>query len=222
VVVSIRDDGFDADSASQIFDLFARAPRPASGPRGGLGIGLTITRRLVELHGRSITARSEGPGRGATFTVRLPASARPGRAEEEAPGAGAGPSAESPRRRILVMDDNEDAARGLAKLLGRAGHEVEVVHDGLSTIGRARDVRPEIVVLDVGMPGMDGYQVAAELRRDECSRDLVLIAVTGYCQESDRARTRQAGFDHHLVKPVNFDALASVLGASNPRSASAL
>jgi two-component system CheB/CheR fusion protein len=168
---------------------------------------LTLVRSLTELHGGTATAASEGPGRGTEFTIRLPAAERPG-----SQGGAAGPAGlAGGQARVLVVDDNVDLARGLARLLKLLGHEVQMVHDGPSALEAARAFRPVVVLLDIGLPGLDGYEVARRLRREDWGRDAQIIAITGYGQEDDRRRSTEAGCDHHLVKPIDFKALVSVL-----------
>jgi CheY-like chemotaxis protein len=165
-----------------------------------LGIGLTLVRSLVELHGGSVEARSAGRGRGSQFLVRLPVLHLPQplpRAEE--PGASARPGH---ARRVLVVDDNLDSAQSTAMLLGLAGHEVRVAHEGTGALEAAAQFRPEVVVLDIGLPGMSGYDVARHLRGRRESAHVLLIALTGYGRPEDAVRIKAAGFDHHLVKPA--------------------
>ena len=169
---------------------------------------ITLARKLAEMHGGGVTAASEGPGRGSEFTVRLPALGEP-----VAPKAG--PRATLPRAarqssRVLVVDDNRDTAAGLSKLLKLLGHDVRVAYDGPTAVELARTHRPEVVLLDIGLPGMDGYEVAKRLRGEEGCRGAMIVAASGYGQEEDRRRSREAGFDHHLVKPVDFDALMAL------------
>ena len=219
VVISVKDQGVGIlpEKLPEMFELFTQGDRSLARSEGGLGIGLTVVKKLVELHGGSVSATSGGPGLGSEFTVRFPSANRP----EEA-GASPEPPAPTtrrPRSRILVVDDNVDTARGLARLLGRAGHEVRAVHGGLEGIEAAREFRPEIVLLDIGLPGMDGYQVASTLRQGESGGDLLIIALSGYGQEEDRKLSRRAGFDQHLVKPVDFDELLSLLADQGGRRA---
>jgi CheY-like chemotaxis protein len=176
-----------------------------------VGIGLTLVRRLVELHGGTVTAHSDGPGRGSEFVVRLPALHGPH------PGAGPGPADEggapwaAPPRRVLVVDDNQDAADSLALLLRLAGQDVRVAYDGHVALAVVAEFRPALAFLDIGMPGMDGYELADRLRRVADLRGLTLVALTGWGQEEDRRRSRAAGFDLHLTKPVEPAALRAVL-----------
>ncbi len=211
VVLRVRDTGIGIEPAllPRIFDLFVQAERRLDRSQGGVGIGLTLVKRLVELHGGSVAAHSEGPGRGSDFVVRLPAARAAGeRPAGPAPG-GAAPA--PPRRRVLVVDDNPDAADSLALLLGLAGQEVRAAYDGPSALARAGDFRPQMVFLDIGMPGMDGYEVARRLRRQAGPNGVVLVALTGWGQDEDRRRSEEAGFDRHLVKPVEPEALEAIL-----------
>jgi len=206
-VVRVRDNGIGIDPAllPHIFELFTQAERSLDRSQGGLGIGLTLARRLVELHGGSVTARSEGVGTGSEFTVRLPMSPSEAGAVETAPEPsheGADP-VHAPIRKVLVVDDNVDGAKVLARLLKASGHRVEVVHDGLHALEVARTSTPEVVLLDIGLPELDGYDVARRMRRLKGLEHVMLVALTGYGQEADRVRASAAGFDHHLVKPVD-------------------
>jgi len=214
-VVRVRDNGLGIapELLPKIFDLFVQGSRSLDRAAGGLGIGLSLVREIVRLHGGTISAVSAGAGQGSEFTVRLPL-ARVDPAEASKPSSGMRTT--GAQRRILVVDDNRDAATSMALLLGAFGHEVHTVHDGASAIEQARTLRPDVVLLDIGLPGMDGYDVAARLRELDGLRDTVLIGITGYGQEDDRRRSRDAGFDHHLVKPVEIgilnDLLSTVVG----------
>jgi CheY-like chemotaxis protein len=214
LVIEIRDTGLGIapELLPKVFDLFVQGDRSAARTEGGLGIGLTLVRKLAELHGGSVAAASEGPGQGSRFTVRLPALA-------ESAARPAGPTS-LPRvarqaSRVLVVDDMQDTARGLAKMIKLLGHDVRVAHDGIAALEVARGHRPEIVLLDIGLPGMDGYEVARQMRQEDYCKDAVIIAVSGYGQEDDRRRSQEAGFDYHLVKPVDYGVLM-VLFASQP------
>jgi PAS domain S-box-containing protein len=206
-VVTVRDDGIGMtpDLLARAFDLFVQGTRALDRAQGGLGIGLTLVQTLVSLHGGSVRAASEGPGRGSQLVVRLPlappAQLRPAPPAAAAPRAGAG----GPLR-VLVVDDNVDAAKALEQLLRLTGHEVSVAHDGPAALAAAAAAPPDLVLLDIGLPGMDGYAVAARLRAAGHA-DTALVALTGYGREDDRRRSRDAGFDHHLVKPIGFGQL---------------
>jgi PAS domain S-box-containing protein len=210
VAFRVQDDGMGIppESLPTMFELFAQGERTVARSEGGLGIGLTLVRKLAEMHGGSVSAQSEGPGKGSVFTVRLPAAD-----EGAAVAASAAPAGKAGqgRSRILVVDDNVDTARGLARLLKLLGHELAIAYDGPSAIEAARGFRPDAILLDIGLPIMSGYEVAARLRREECCKDAVIIAVSGYGQEEDRRRSKEAGFDDHLVKPVDLDLLAAKL-----------
>ena len=212
VVVTVTDTGIGIarEALPQVFEMFTQVGRHRDRSQGGLGIGLALVRRLVELHGGSVTAQSPGVGQGSTFTVRLPMTDPSTPAPPAAPSAAPAPAA-PPLFRVLVVDDNVDAAESLAALLELDGHETRVAHDGDEAIARAAEFRPEIVFLDIGMPGKDGYEVARELRRDPCHRDTMLVALTGWGAQDDRARTKSAGFDHHLTKPAELPAVEELL-----------
>lgn len=192
--------------------MFTQADRTLERAQGGLGIGLTLVRRLVEMHGGTVEAFSEGTGRGSTFTVRLPlAQVKPEQAEEQRGEGQQAPA--SGRRRILVVDDNVDSAQSLAMLLRLTGNEVRTVHDGPSALEAAAAFVPDVVLLDIGLPGMNGLDAARRMREMPRLRDTVLIAQTGWGQQEDRRRTEEAGFNAHLVKPVDFAALQVVLAS---------
>ncbi|MBK5298207.1 MAG: CHASE3 domain-containing protein [Vicinamibacteria bacterium] len=216
VVVSVRDTGIGIapEMLPYVFDMFVQADRSLERAQGGLGIGLTLVRRLVELHHGLVTVRSEGPGKGSEFVVRLPRLAA---GEDEATTApAAGSTGLLPARRILVVDDNKDAVDSLSLLLTIVGQTVASAHDGIEALSQVERFGPEVVVLDIGLPGLNGYEVARRIRSMEGGRRVVLVALTGWGQDEDRRRTVEAGFDHHLVKPVDFDALKALL-AGLPR-----
>ncbi len=206
-VVTISDSGVGIapDALPLVFEMFTQVERKLDRASGGLGIGLALVRRLVELHGGSVSTQSAGAGKGSTFTVRLPL-AQPLAAPLEPvhPAAAAPAASDAPVYRVLVVDDNVDAAESLAALLQLQGHATCVAHDGNQALSAAHDFRPEIVFLDIGMPGKDGYEVARELRGQPATRQAVLVALTGWGAREDRARTRSAGFDHHLTKPAGL------------------
>jgi len=211
-VCRVKDNGvgIPAELLPRIFDLFVQSDRSLARSEGGLGIGLTLVRSLAELHGGTITATSDGPDRGSEFVLRLPAAITPATPGSGSPG---GPAKRQPRGLpILVVDDNEDTARGMAKLLRLSGHTVWVAHTGPDALALAREHRPEVMLLDIGLPGMDGYELASELRQEEWSKDSVLIAVSGYGEAQAREQSKKAGFHHHLVKPVNFDTILALVG----------
>ncbi|HKE13304.1 MAG TPA: PAS domain-containing protein, partial [Kofleriaceae bacterium] len=216
VVVSVRDDGagIAPPLLSRIFDLFFQGDTSLARVSGGLGIGLTMVRRLAELHGGRVEARSPGPGQGSEFLVWLPSV--PGKPPAPAQSL---PSARqrTEARRILVVDDNNDAAETLAVLLRLSGHQVELADSGPAALKAAEAFEPEVILLDIGLPGMDGYQVARRLRQLPATREALLIAVSGYGREDDRRHSREAGFDHHLVKPADPDMLQELLTQARPR-----
>jgi PAS domain S-box-containing protein len=207
----VRDNGvgIPAGMLARVFDPFTQVDGAADRSRDGLGIGLTLVRTLVELHGGTVEARSDGPGTGSEFVVRLPLGAGP----EPAPPPPAPAPPPGPPRRVLVVDDNEDAADTLAALLSLTGHEARAAYDGPAALAAAGEFRPEVVLTDLGMPGMDGYELARRFRAEPAFRGVVLVAVTGWGQDEDRRRTAEAGFDHHLVKPVAPDAVRRLLAA---------
>jgi PAS domain S-box-containing protein len=211
-VIRVSDSGIGIPSEmiSRIFEMFTQADRSVDRSQGGLGVGLTLARRLVELHGGTIEARSEGSGMGSEFVVRLPAIARP---ITETPRGGKRSNVLdfSSSLRVLVVDDNEDSAAGLGILLEMTGNEVRTAHDGIEALGAAESFRPHVVLLDIGLPKMDGYDVARTIRRQPWGERTVLIAVTGWGEASDRLRSGEAGFDHHLVKPVDIGGLMRLL-----------
>jgi CheY-like chemotaxis protein len=204
--------GIPPEMLLRVFEMFTQVDGRSTRTQGGLGIGLGLVKGLVEMHGGTITATSGGTGAGSEFMVRLPAIAAP------PPGAAAGRPAERdalmelPCRRLLVVDDNVDAANSLAKVLRRIyKQDVRAAHGGPEALTIAGEFQPEVILLDIGMPGMDGYEVARRLRSSPNSSTSLLVAMTGWGQDSDRQRAKEAGFDHHLVKPVDPEAISALL-----------
>jgi CheY-like chemotaxis protein len=215
-VLRVRDTGMGipVEMLGSVFELFTQADRSLDRAHGGLGIGLTLVRQLVEMHQGSVEAHSDGPGKGSEFVVRLPLMAEP--APPDRPGRSASAGPDGPSRRILIVDDHGDVAESLRTLLDLAGHQVAVAHDGAAALEAVASFRPEVVLLDIGLPGMDGYEVARRLRALPAGKALVLVATTGYGQLEDRSRSRAAGFDWHLVKPVDLEELSGVLARLAP------
>lgn len=211
-VISVRDDGIGIPdhAALLIFDMFSQVGASIDRAQGGLGIGLSLARRLVQLHGGSIDLVRDGAERGSRFDIRLPL-ARP--AVQNAPGPTAVPPAPIPARglRVLVVDDNVDAADMLSELMQVTGHSTVVANDGARALELAADFHPEVAFLDIGMPGMNGYELARQLRRMAGLKHIVLVALTGWGDDKDRARSKAAGFDHHLIKPAKLDAVEALL-----------
>ena len=210
LVVGVKDDGpgLSKELRNHAFELFMQGPQTRARARGGLGIGLTLVRRLVELHGGTVEALSEGPGKGTEFVVRLPLRLPP--VADGAPPT-AGVASSGPKRRILVVDDNVDAAEALGELLRDYGHEVATAHDGPQALDNARLHHPEIILLDISMPEMDGYEVARRMRGELGLGDALLIALSGYGEDRHRRLAREAGFDQHVTKPVDASKLEELL-----------
>jgi signal transduction histidine kinase/CheY-like chemotaxis protein len=212
VVVAVADTGIGipADMLPRVFEMFTQVDRSLERSQGGLGIGLSLVKKLVEMHGGSVEARSDGPGKGSRFAVRLPVVLS--LAHETQRVEGGGDQAGRPgRRRILVVDDNRDSAESLALMLRMMGNEVFTAHDGLEAVEAAGNFRPDVVLLDLGMPKMNGYAAARCIRQQAWGRNMVLVALTGWGQEEDRRKSKEAGFDHHLVKPVEASTLERLL-----------
>ncbi len=214
-VVSVSDNGIGIPAADlpHVFELFSQVRLHQGRAEGGLGIGLSIVRKLVEMHQGAVSVHSEGSGRGSTFTVRLPLLS--GGATPQAQVKSVRPPRGVAPRRILVVDDNTDAALSLAVLLEHQGHEVATAHDGAEAVAKARDLRPHIVFLDLGMPRMGGLEAARLLRSSSGGEPMLLVALTGWGQKEDHQRTLEAGFDLHLLKPINGEELDKVLAASS-------
>jgi len=212
VRISVKDDGIGIanEAMPRLFTLFSQLQVDNARMQGGLGIGLALVQRLAGMHGGRVEAHSDGPGLGSTFTVILPLThveADPmSPAEESIP-------TEAARRRILVADDNIDALDSLAMLLEFAGHEVQKARDGAEALESARAWRPDIMLLDLGMPKLTGYEVAQRVRAEEWGRPVKLVAISGWGQSEDQRRSRESGFDQHLVKPISFESLNGILSA---------
>jgi signal transduction histidine kinase len=213
IVVTVKDTGMGIPPGQigRMFELFAQGDRSLERSEGGLGIGLTLARSLAEMHGGRLTATSAGPGRGSEFVVRLPTA--PPLADNATRPNPRGEASVERRLRVLVIDDNIDMARALASLLTLLDHQAWTAHDGPSGLEAARIHRPQVVLLDIGLPGMDGYQVAERLRREEFGKSIRLVAVTGYGQEEDRERALSAGFDQFVTKPVDYATLLTLTAA---------
>jgi CheY-like chemotaxis protein len=211
--------GIAPELLPRIFELFTQVHSKSERAQGGLGIGLALVRRLTEMHGGTVSVHSDGAGRGAEFTVRLPIMA-PQMAGLSSQKRESGAIPRIARQRILVADDNHDAAEALSLQLQLAGHDVRTAHDGVEALAVAEAFEPDIVLLDLGMPKMDGYEVARQVRMRPQGRRVKLIALTGWGQQQDRDRTSAAGFDAHLVKPVAeahlFRALATAVQTRQP------
>ena len=208
----VRDSGIGipAEAMPRLFTLFSRLPGTSPGAQAGLGVGLALVRRLVEMHGGSVSAQSDGIEQGSEFVVRLPARTRAPAPVEPARSA-ATVEVREPGRRILIVDDNVDALEGLAILLQTAGYEVLKASDGRQALQIAAASHPDFALLDIGMPHMDGYEVARRIRAESWGREIPLVALSGWGQSEDLRRTRESGFDYHLVKPVSFEAVIDVL-----------
>jgi len=215
-VLQVADNGqgISPEALPHIFDLFMQAERGLDRRQGGLGIGLTLVRRLVELHEGRVKAESAGPGRGSRFTVWLPVAA-PAEAERPAPARHTGGVANG-MHRVLVVDDNLDAADSTAMLVRALGHQVKLAYDAALALDIAASFEPDVVLLDIGLPDLDGYQLAPRLRALDGLAQVFLVAISGYGRQEDRAASRAAGIDRHLVKPVGTAALLEILGRVDP------
>jgi CheY-like chemotaxis protein len=215
LLVAVRDTGIGipAEMMPRLFEMFSQAPHALGRSQGGLGLGLALVRGIVQLHGGSVSARSDGTNRGSEFTVRLPLGVPASIAQ-----ASAQPTSpvDAAAVRVLVVDDNEDAAEMCATLLELAGHDVRRAYNGRSALALANAFRPRVVLLDIGLPDIDGYEVARALRRAPWAAGILLIAVSGWGQEQDKQRALEAGFDHHLTKPIDLSALERVLKPITP------
>jgi len=212
VLVKVKDTGLGIppEKLHSVFEMFSQIDGSLERSQGGLGLGLTLVKRLVEMHGGTVEARSEGPGRGSEFLVRLPIL------EDQAKPLVTAVSEKRPTpvRRILVVDDNHDSAISLAMLLTLTGNETHTAHDGVEAFEAAKKWLPEVVLLDIGLPRMNGLDVCRRIREQPWGKDMVLVALTGWGQDEDRRKSQDAGFDHHMVKPVDHAALMKFLGES--------
>jgi PAS domain S-box-containing protein len=212
VVVVVRDTGIGIppDALPRIFDMFSQADRSIERSTGGLGIGLALVKGIVEMHGGRVAAMSEGQGKGSTFTIKLPVLRSP-TTTVVAVASDSEKTAAGPRQRILVVDDNRDSAILMAMMLKLGGNEVETAHDGVEAIDKAQRFRPEAILMDVGMPRLDGYEATRRIREEPWGRSIVIVALTGWGQDEDKARSQEAGCDGHLVKPVKLSELENLL-----------
>jgi len=212
-VISVRDNGIGipCEMLPRIFEMFTQVDRSLERSQGGLGIGLTLVRRLVDLHDGTIEARSDGPDHGSEFVVRLPLIPLP---LETPPRMDVRRAAALSGIRILVVDDNKDSADSLGMLLRLKGNEIRTAHDGLEAVAVAEKFHPELVLLDIGLPKLNGYDVARRIRQQPWGQGVILVALTGWGQDEDRRRSKEAGFNFHIVKPVELSALESLLAGS--------
>jgi signal transduction histidine kinase len=213
VVIKVRDQGvgIPREKLSEIFEMFSQVNRTLNRSQGGLGIGLALVRRLVEMHGGTVVAESEGPNRGSSFTVRIPAERASAAATSSSNGE---PVARPDGRRVLIVDDNVDAAESLSDFLNMSGHETRIAHTGQEAIEAAMQFLPAVVLLDIGLPGMSGYEVAHHLRQQAAVSGATLVAVTGWGTDEDKRNAASAGFDYHLTKPVQAAAIEKILSDS--------
>ena len=216
VLVTVKDNGagIPQDKLSTIFDMFMQVDRSSERSQGGLGIGLTLVKRLVEMHGGSVEARSEGEGQGSEFIVRLPILSQTAHVMSPRPSV---EKEVTPTRRVLIVDDNKDSADSLAMLLEITGNKTYMAHDGVEAIRAVEEHRPDVLLLDIGLPKLSGHDVCRRVREQPWGKDIVVIALTGWGQEEDRRKSQEAGFDGHLVKPVDYDELLSLLGSLTNR-----
>src|SRR4051794_7682038 len=209
-VVTVEDTGIGipAEALPRLFEMFSQVDRNLDRAQGGLGIGLALVKGLTESHGGTVKVFSAGVGKGSSFVVRLPVSPGVPVREKQSPTDGA---AFGPRRRILVVDDNRDGASSLAMLLAVMGHDTRIAHDGLEGVKLAEAFRPDLIVLDIGLPKLNGLDACRRIRQQPWAKNVVIAAATGWGQDEDRRRSEEAGFDHHLVKPVDAAALGTLV-----------
>jgi CheY-like chemotaxis protein/two-component sensor histidine kinase len=210
--VSVRDNGIGipAEALPRVFEMFSQVDRSVERMSGGLGIGLALVKGLIETHGGSVSAESAGPGLGSKFTIRLPVLRSDGAQLQPVVDSPVAPSA-TPRRTVVVADDSLDGAEAMAELLEALGSEAHVAHDGISVVELVERIRPQLVLMDVGMPRQNGLDATRQIRREAWGQDVTIIALTGWGQESDRERSRAAGCDGHLVKPIDVQSLKDLL-----------
>jgi CheY-like chemotaxis protein/two-component sensor histidine kinase len=220
VTVSGSGIGIPADKTEHVFDMFTQIHESNERRNTGLGIGLTLVKSLVEMHGGTVEVQTRGQDVGTTFLIRLPAAPEPATAMSPAEGNGSVPHHADPlppvKRRILVVDDNHDSLESLSRMVALLGHEVRQAHDGLEALEVGRTFQPDIVLMDLGMPKLNGFDAARRMRQEPWGRTVSLVATTGWGQDEDRRRSGEAGFDHHLVKPIAMTALREVLDRSPP------
>jgi CheY-like chemotaxis protein len=212
-VIRVRDNGIGiaAGDLPRIFEMFTQIDASVQPSESGLGIGLSLVKNVMEMHGGTVEGQSAGIGRGSEFVVRLPILVEP--VEAPAPEPAVSEPAPETARRILVVDDNQDSATSLAMLLKLAGNETHTAYDGLEAVEAVAAFRPDVVLLDIGLPKLNGYEVALKVRQQPWGKNVVLVAVTGWGQEEDRQKSRRAGFEAHLVKPVDYAALMELLAS---------
>jgi CheY-like chemotaxis protein/two-component sensor histidine kinase len=217
LVVSVKDTsiGIPADKLTSIFDMFSQVDRSLEKSQGGLGIGLTFVKRLVEMHGGRIEAKSEGLGRGSEFVIHLPVAV--GAVEPQVAGGKDEQATPKSSLRILIVDDNRDGADSLAMLLRIMGNDTRTAYDGQEGLAAAREFLPDVVLLDIGLPKLNGYEACRRIREQPWAKKTVMIAVTGWGQEDDRRRSQEAGFDQHMIKPVDPKALMKLLASLDRR-----
>jgi signal transduction histidine kinase/CheY-like chemotaxis protein len=216
-VVRVRDTGIGIppDRLSNIFDMFSQVDRSLERSQRGLGIGLHLVKRLVEMHGGTVTAHSDGAGKGSELTVQLPLASESSLPDR--PDIPTGSELPTMARRVLVVDDNVDAAQALAMLLEVCGHETHIAHDGLAALEAAERLRPDVLLLDIGLPKLNGYEACRRIRQCQWGKEMVIIALTGWGQDVDRRRSHESGFDHHIVKPVEHTELIRLLAPARPQ-----
>jgi CheY-like chemotaxis protein len=211
VTIRVRDNGIGiaAEQLPRIFDMFMQVDASLERSTSGLGIGLTLVKRLVEMHDGTVEVHSAGSGQGSEFVVRLPIVVEAPKPPPPEPTVSEPTT--TPARRILVVDDNRDSAKSLAMLLKLTGHQTHTAYDGLEAVEAAATFKPEVILMDIGLPKLNGYEAARKVREQPWGKKMVLVALTGWGQEEDRQKSREAGFDSHLVKPVDLDALMKLL-----------